>query len=369
MIASLIRERAAELGFARVGIVPVGPMRHAGHFRRWLDDGFHGAMSYMEKRAEVRENSALLEPWARTVIAVSAPYAAPGDTHDPAAPWARYALGDDYHEVLWDRLEALAAFVRAETGAELVARPATDSAPVLERNLAVDAGLGWLGKSAMVLDQEWGSYTLLAELFVDVELDPDATERPDRCGTCSDCIDLCPTGAIVAPYRVDARRCISYLTIETRGPIPRPLRAAIGLHVFGCDVCQDVCPWNRKAQRRPMEPLQPRNEISALDAAALLRMDAPRFAEVFRGTAIKRTRRKGLARNAAVALGNTGDRTWVGELVSALREHDEPLVRGHAAWALGALGGGLARLSLELQIGCERSPYVREEIRAALEAL
>lgn len=368
MVASLIRERAQELGFARVGIVPTGPMAHAPHFESWLEAGFHGRMSYMEKRAEVRADTRRIEPWARSVIAVSAPYRDPGD--DPYGErWARYSVGDDYHDVLWDRLEALAAFVRAETGAEMVARPATDSAPVLERNVAVDAGLGWLGKSAMVIDPEWGSYTILAELFVDIELEPEVAERPDRCGRCTACIDLCPTGAIVAPFRVDARRCISYLTIETRGPIPRSMRSAIGLHLFGCDVCQEVCPWNTKARRAPMETFAPRPEIVAMEAADVLLCSMEDFSRIFARTAIKRTRRKGLARNAAVVLGNTGDRGWVPTLTHALREHDEPLARGHAAWALGALGGAHARLALELAVGCEHTPYVREEIRHALEAM
>lgn len=365
MIAALIRERAEELGFAKVGIVPTGPMRHAEHLHQWLADGFHGAMGYMENRVEIREDTRRIEPWARTVVAVSAPYRGPQPDDEWGARWARYAVGDDYHSVLWDRLEALAAFIRIETGAEVSARPATDSAPVLERNVAIDAGTGWLGKSAMVIDQEWGSYTLLAELFVSIDLEELGDAHPDRCGTCTACIDQCPTGAIIGPYRVDARRCISYLTIETRGPIPRSMRPLIGGHLFGCDICQEVCPWNRRAPRQPIEPFAHRPELVALDAVAVLRCSAMEFSEIFRRTAIKRTRRKGLARNAAVVLGNTGDRTWVGELTAALRGHDEPLVRGHAAWGLGAIGGPPARLALELALGGEPDPYVREEIRLA----
>ncbi len=310
-----------------------------------------------------------MESWARSIVAVSAPYHQAGPTPDWTARWAQYAGGDDYHNVLWDRLKALAAFIEMETGAEVSSRPATDSAPILERNLAVDAGNGWLGKSAMVIDPEWGSYTLLAELFVSVDLEELSADRPDRCGTCTRCIDQCPTGAIVGPYEVDGRRCISYLTIETRGAIPRAMRSLIGGHLFGCDVCQDVCPWNTKARREPMEPFVARPELVAMDAVAMLRCTAPEFTRIFTNTSIKRTRRTGLARNAAVVLGNTGDRTWVGELTAALRGHDVALVRGHSAWALGELGGANARLNLELAHGGEPDAYVREEIRSALEAM
>lgn len=367
MIASLIRERAQELGFARVGIGPAGPTSQAVHLHDWLDRGYHGLMGYMKKHLPIREDTRRIEPWARSVVSVSAPYRAP-DEGAWADQWARYAVGDDYHRVLWDKLESLAAFIRAETGADIAARPATDSAPVLERNVATDLGVGWLGKSAMVIDPEWGTYTLLAELFVDIELESSGSPQPDRCGTCTACIDLCPTGAIVAPFQVDARRCISYLTIEVRGPIPRPMRPLIGGHLFGCDVCQEVCPWNRKARLTPMQEFAARPELVALQAADVLMLTPDAFGAVFRGTSMHRTRRKGLARNAAVVLGNTGDRAWVPKLDEALSAHDDPLVRGHAAWALGALGGEAARAALERGLGREEASYVIEEIRYALDA-
>lgn len=341
-------------------------MSHAPHLRKWLEDGRHGLMRYMENHEHIRTDTRNIEPWARSVVAVSAPYATP-DEGPWATQWARYAVGDDYHHVLWDRLSALAAFIRMETGAEVSSRPATDSAPVLERNVAIDAGTGWLGKSAMVIDQDWGSYTLLAELFVSVDLEELSQPHPDRCGTCTKCIDLCPTGAIVGPYQVDARRCISYLTIETRGPIPRNMRALIGNHLFGCDVCQEVCPWNSKAHRSPMSPFAPREELVAFEAADLLTCDGQTFGAAFSKTAIQRTRRKGLARNAAVVLGNTGDRAWVGTLSEALSQHDEALVRGHAAWGLGQLGGPRARAALEAAALTEDDAYVLEEVRAARE--
>ncbi len=368
MIASLIKERAAELGFVRCAIVPVGPASHIGHLESWLAEGLHGEMSYMERNLHIRANTAELEPWARSIVVVAAPYHSAPETDAYADRWARYCVGDDYHGLLWHHLEALAAFIRAETGSECRSRPATDSAPILERNLAVDSGIGWMGKSTMVLSQGVGSYYFLAELFVSVDLEESRSEHPDRCGRCTACIDECPTGAIVAPYKVDARRCISYLTIEQRGPIPRAMRPLIGGHLFGCDICQSVCPWNAKGGPPAIPEFLPRPELVQLDAATMLRCTAEEFSRIFKNSAAKRTRRKGLARNAAVVLGNSGDRSWTGELSAALRGHEEELVRGHAAWALGALGGESARAFLELSRNDE-SPYVQEEVRAALEVV
>lgn len=367
-LAALIRERAAELGFLRAGVLPVGPVSHAAHYERWLRDGFDGEMGYLRERLDERLDTSVHAPEARSVIALAAPY--DGDvTPDLAARIARYAVGDDYHQVLAERLDALAGFVRAEAGADVWTRSAVDGAPVLERNLAVDAGIGWLGKSAMVLHQADGSWFFLAELFVGAEIDDEPAPHADRCGTCTRCLDACPTGAIVAPYRVDARRCISYLTIEHRGPIPRALRPLLGGHLFGCDVCQEVCPWNHHGSPSGLAEFAARPEVRAADAVAVLRMSQRDFSETFRGSAIKRAKRSGLARNAAVVLGNAGDRMWVGELAAALAEDPEPLVRGHAAWALGRLGGWAARLGLELAARVEDDAYVRDEIRAALDAL
>lgn len=364
-LAALIAERAHDLGFLRTGFAPVGPQRHAPHLRQWLEDGFAGDMGYMHARLDERTDTSVFAPEARTVIALAAPYVG-GPDNALTERISRYALGDDYHKVLADKLDALAAFVRAEAGAEVATKRAVDGAPVLERNVAVDAGLGWLGKSAMVLHQHSGSWFFLAELFVSAEIAPNEHAHPDRCGRCTRCLDACPTGAIVAPYRVDARKCISYLTIEHRGPIPRGLRPQLGGHLFGCDICQSVCPWNHRGEPPAMQAFAPRPEVVAADAVAVLRMSQAEFSATFRNSPIKRAKRAGLARNAAVVLGNSGDRLWTGELVAALRGDADPLVRGHAAWALGAVGGWSATLALELAAGVEDDAYVREEIRAAL---
>ncbi len=326
----------------------------------------HGDMAYMHEHRDLRVDARRPEPGMRSAIVVSAPYGPIDGDANYDERIARYALGTDYHEVLRERLRELAAFVRAELGADVATRAATDSAPLMERNLAVDAGVGWLGKSAMVLNARRGSYFFIAELLVDVDLGEPDPPHPDRCGRCTACIDACPTGAIVAPYRIDARRCIAYLTIELRGPIPRALRPAIGHRLFGCDVCQSVCPWNRTPDAAITPGLEPRASTLTADAALFLSLSPREFNRRFADTAIKRAKRRGMARNAAVVLGNTGDRRWVGLLARTLLAHDEPLPRGHAAWALGRLGGAGAQLALRIACHQERDDYVREEIRHAL---
>jgi len=367
-LTPLIVERAAELGFVRCGIIPAGPLDHGPHLHRWLADGFHGEMSYMERNAALRIDARSLEPGTRSVIALAAPYSygTPREHQDGAI--AMYAHSDDYHDVLRDRMRALGAFVQAEAGCDVAPRPVVDSAPLLERNVAVDAGIGWLGKSAMVIHPDLGSTFFLAELLVDRDLTPTGAPHPDRCGRCTRCIDLCPTGAIVAPFRVDARRCISYLTIELKGPIPRSLRALVGHRLFGCDVCQSVCPWNTRAAERGdgTGVFSRRPEVVAVEAVELIEMSQAAFSARFRQSPLKRSKRRGLGRNAAVVLGNTGDRGFVPKLCDALESHDEPLVRGHAAWALGVLGGERARSTLECSMRNEPDLYVGEEIRWAL---
>lgn len=365
-LPSLIEERALELGFCGVGIVPAGPLDHAPHLDRWLTEGFHGEMRWMENHRTMRTDPRLLEPGTRTVIALAAPYhhPGPGDEHGIS----RYARGDDYHPILRDHMRSLAAFISAETGRDVAARPATDSAPLLERNIAIDAGLGWLGKSAMVLHQERGSWFFLAELLVDIEIESLGSPHPDRCGTCTRCLDACPTGAIVEPFRVDARRCISYLTIELRGPIPRALRPRMGTHLFGCDICQSVCPWNHHAAPQGMIPFQARPDVIAADARTLLALPQDEFSRRFRHSPIKRTKRRGMARNAAVVLGNLQRDDDLPVLAEALAHHDEPLARGHAAWALGRFSLSRARSILDDARRREQNAWVLEEIRHALDA-
>jgi epoxyqueuosine reductase len=367
-VGARIVERAKALGFASVGIVPVGPLPHLGEFEAWLDAGYHGEMRWLARDPARRATATSVLPGARSIIAVTALYHAGEQAASVGAGRiAAYARGYDYHRVLEERLSRLAGFVRAETGAEVGARAAVDRLPLLERDVAALAGLGWQGKNTMILDRSLGSFFFLAELVVEADLSPVGAEVRDHCGTCTACLDACPTGAFVAPYVLDARLCISYLTIEHRGPIPRALRPLIGDYLFGCDICQDVCPWNRKAPATTEFAFLGRPDVEALTADQLLMLSEAEFRERLELSPLQRAQRPGLLRNAAVVLGNSGEGRWVPLLSHVLRTETEPLVRGHAAWALGELGGRWASRALAVARKTESAPYVIEEIEACLE--
>lgn len=379
-------DEARALGFHRVGIAPALPSQRWPAFDAWLSAGMHGDMLYMAApehrvgRADVR----LLLESARSVVAVGLAHEAEvvpaerltrRESGGPAAAAlrgqvARYARGRDYHTVLKERLRQLAERVSQLCGRPVAARPCVDTAPVLERELAERAGLGFVGKNTLLIAPGLGSYVLLGELLLDVELDAHepAAGAGARCGTCRACLDACPTGAFVGAYVLDARRCISYLTIEHRGPIPHELRAALGARIFGCDVCQEVCPFNAAAPARanPDPSLSPAGpERGAPDLVRILGLGAAQMRRLVRGTPLRRAGRDGLLRNVCVALGNLGDRAAVAPLSRALRGDRSPLVRGHAAWALGRLG---AREPLEAALPAEADDGVREEIARALAA-
>jgi epoxyqueuosine reductase len=321
------------LGFDLAGIARLGRADTRPHFDAWIATGFHGEMHYLERGAALRHDSTRPEPGMRSAIVVGMNY---GGTQ-PSGPIARYALGDDYHRVLWDRLDTLGGLVRDMLGAAVKTRSYTDTGPILERDLARRAGLGWFGKNTMLINPTLGSFFLLGALFVDAELEPSAPFDEDRCGTCTNCLDACPTDAFRAPRVLDATRCVSYLTIELKGEIPEPLREGIGDRVFGCDVCQDVCPWNVKFARDAKEiALAPTRDRIAPDPRELLTLDEAGFKARFGTSAITRTKRRGLARNAAVALGNRRDPNDIPVLTRAL-DDPEPLVRSHAAWALAQI--------------------------------
>jgi epoxyqueuosine reductase len=283
---------------------------------------------------------------------------------------AAYAWGDDYHAVIPPRLEQLAEFIERETGRPVPHRAYTDTGPLLERDLAQRAGLGWIGKNTCLIHPRLGSCFFLAELLLAIELEPDPPFLADRCGSCTRCLQACPTGCILPDRTLDAARCISYLTIELKGAVPPELRPQLGDWVFGCDVCQQVCPWNERfAQASDLQEFDPRPGVPAPDLIEELRLSQEDFSRKFRRSPLKRARRRGYLRNLAVALGNSADPFAVPALARALEDEAEPLVRAHAAWALGQIGGPQALAALEQASHAESDPQVLAEIRAALAAL
>ncbi len=368
-----IKELALAHGFhlARVttaepfaGLEPVLNARiAAGH----LD----GLEWFTPERAHVASAPQRLLPWARSLLVLGVSYYA----ETPPLPddgvlrgrVARYAWGADYHDLLRAMMRGLIADIERLAGRPLMAGTLVDTARIVDRAAAARAGLGWYGKNTCIIaTRDTGSYLFLAEVPLDLDLEPDAPLRKS-CGSCAACIAACPTHAIPAAYILDTPRCISYLTIEHRGMFPVELRPQIGDWVFGCDICQEVCPPNRHALPLAPSALQPRDVEDAYPALVpLLTMSMTEYRDRFRGRAIKRAKRDGLARNAAVALGNSGDRAAVPALIDALRTHDAPLVRSHAAWAIGRLGGEAARAALDRSRSTETDAAVREEITMAL---
>lgn len=377
-----IRERARALGFDRVRFTTPAASGHMDFYRRWIEEGAHGEMGYLAREDSIARRGDLRLTMAdvRSVVLVTHNYYQrdpPGLTEDEErAVVARYARGDDYHDVIKRRLVKLLAEVERDAGRRVAGRPYVDTGPILERELASRAGLGWLGKNTMLIHPESGSYFFLGILLLDLELPEDEPFAEDRCGTCRNCLDACPTGALRgrdargAPV-MDARRCISYLTIEHRGPIPRELRAPIGNRIYGCDICQEVCPWNVKFQTPASEPAyQARPELDGPLlvelAERLLAMDDAAFSRAFRGSPIKRAKRNGLLRNVCVGLGNLGGEDAVPVLIRALQDR-APLVRGHAAWGLGRIPESTeASAALSARMEVEDDAGVHEEIARAL---
>jgi epoxyqueuosine reductase len=331
-----LKAEARRLGFERVGVAPATDADDFAHLGAWLARGFDGEMGNMQTQAAARRHPASILPAVKSVVMTALSYApdeASGQlSARPTGRVARYARGADYHDVLRAKLNTLLDWIKRErpgTGG----RGVVDTAPLLERDFARRAGLGWIGKNTMLLHPRLGSYFFLGALLLDVELPADAPFLPNHCGTCTRCLDACPTDAFVGPGQLDARRCISYLTIELRGPIPEELRPGIADWLFGCDICQEVCPWNRKAPAGCEPALAPRADLIAPDLIELLSLTEEAFRQRYRGTALFRTRRRGLLRNAALVLGNQGDRTALPALGNALND-PEPMVREAARWAI-----------------------------------
>jgi epoxyqueuosine reductase len=363
-----IKNEAQRLGFELVGISPIQAPPHEEAFAQWLRNKFHGHLDYMQRTELLRRDPRLLVPWAVSIISVGMNYYTPSRRLTPPERghgWiSRYAWGDDYHGVLREKLEALLVSIRGFFGEIVEGRAFVDSGPILERDLAGTAGVGWIGKNTQLISPTKGSWFFLGELFTNLSLAYDQAIR-DRCGQCELCLKACPTGAFIGPFLLDARRCISYLTIELKGSIPRHLRPLIGNHVFGCDICQEVCPYNVKANPTNEPSYAPRPGLYAPELISLLSIDQEEFSRRFRGSPILRAKRRGFLRNVAVALGNSAGPEAVPALADALNDH-EPLVRGHAAWALGRIGSSAAIAALQQKLLSEDDAEVKSEIEEAL---
>ena len=358
---------ARELGLTILGVTSAEPFTDgAAAATARLNDGFMANLPwYTQERIQRGTDPGAILPGARSVISVAAVY--PSNRQAQAAGAgrvARYAWGRDYHNVLKKRLKQLMARVSERIDQPIAHKVYVDDGPMLDREVARRASVGFFGKNTMILTQA-GSWTFLGQVITDLELAPD-TPSQKSCGSCTQCMPACPTGAIVAPYVIDSNKCISYLTIEHRGPIPRELRALIGDWMFGCDLCQEVCPVNEvRGDATPDDAFTPNSDWSSLDPVEVLGLDEESFRARFQGNPIRRATREGLRRNACIVLGNLGDTTAVPTLTSALNDPSS-LVRGHAAWALGQLGGSKSKAALTAARHTETEPWVLEEIELAL---
>ncbi len=332
-----LKDHARALGFELVGIAPAAPADSFDRLTAWLERGFAGEMEYMQHHAEPRRHPEGVLPSVRSVVMVGLNYRPEVESEDANAQprIARYARGLDYHDVLKARLKALLEWIQRESPG-CRGRAVVDTAPLLERDFARRAGLGWFGKNTMLINKRLGSFFFLGALLLDLELAADAVHDTSHCGTCTACLDACPTQAFPAAGVLDARKCISYLTIELRGPIPQELRPGVGGWLFGCDVCQDVCPWNTKAPSSNEPAWQARPDLEALDLLDLLHISEKAFRRNFHGTAFERTRRGGLVRNAAIVLGNIGDASALPALRKSSADAD-PLIREASIWAIDAI--------------------------------
>jgi epoxyqueuosine reductase len=352
-ITATITQAAKEAGFDLVGVAPAEDAPELEYFPRWIAEGHGGEMKYLEARDEQgrlkRASLAHAAPWARSIVVcainynAAQPYStqATGDSKQERGWISRYAWGpQDYHDAVMLRLRQVEAAVREACGTDdLVTRCYVDTGPIVERVAAKYAGIGWIGKNTCIINQKVGSWIFLGVMLTSLDLQADlepGLPAPDRCGSCTRCIDACPTDALIAPYQLDSNKCISYLTIEKRGAIPDELRSGMGRHIFGCDICQDVCPWNRKAPAANAAEFQPRPELVNPALDWLAEISAEEFRRTFRGSPVRRAKRAGLRRNAVIAMGNSGERNFL-PLLDRLAADEDEVVRGSAEWAVKKL--------------------------------
>lgn len=376
----MIEAEARRLGFVLFGVTTPDPPPHLDVFKDWVAQGMHGQMSYLasERSQQRRSDPRQILPECRSILVLGVRYPASKpvlpEAESPVPPLtgrvASYAWGDDYHEVLPERLSSLVGFIERLVGEPIPHRWYTDTGPLLERELAQRAGLGWIGKNTCLIHPSQGSYFFLAEILLGLEIEPDQPFESDHCGNCRRCLDACPTQCILSNRTIDARRCISYLTIELKDSIPEDLRKYLGEWVFGCDICQQVCPWNVRFAHPDGDPaFSPRPDLPQPDLIRELAMPIESFNLKFRKNPVKRTRRRGYLRNVAVALGNQPNPHAVPPLREALLSDPEPLVRQHAAWALGQIEDRASASILGSALQTEQDEQVLQEIQSALERL
>jgi len=371
-IKSLIKKKATELGFEIVGVAPVSRSKTIKVYKDWLKKGYAGSMNYLHKHANLKEDPRNLLPQTVSLIALGYNYNTldtPKKNNNPEiGRISRYAWGDDYHTIIREKLSLLENFIFNDLKIGKISRSFVDSGPILEKEIAYQAGLGWIGKHSNIINYEKGSWFFLAEILLDFQLEPDIPFDRVDCGKCTSCIDACPTDAIIENRLIDARKCISYLTIELKGSIPKNLRPKIGNHIFGCDICQEVCPWNKEAERSKESRLYPHPKNENPKLLELMKIDESAFKERFKNSPIKRTKRRGFLRNVAVALGNWGNPIAIPALCLGLYD-EEILVRIHSAWALGKIKDKRAKIKLEKAKKIENNIEVLDEIDASLNNL
>jgi len=372
VLTQQIKQEARRLGFDLVGVTTPYPPPHLDVYRQWLDLGRHGEMHYLAKEPAIRRRSNPLEilPECKSILVTGMNYLpsrSSGKTSTPRI--SSYALGEDYHDVIIPRLEELMHYIHRLVGFSVPYRIYTDTGPLLERELAQRCGLGWIGKNTCLIHPQMGSFFFLGEIMLGLELAIDTPFGKDPCGTCTRCIDACPAGCILPDRTLDAQRCIAYLTIELKGAIPKNLRPLLGDWIFGCDICQEVCPWNVRFARTTEEvAFQPNPYLLRPSLSGLLELSQDEFRIQFRKSPLKRPKWNGILRNAAVVAGNRGGIEIVPLLANLLMKHPASLVRSHAAWALGKIGGQAARESLEKAKGVEKDHSVIKEIIDAIQA-
>jgi epoxyqueuosine reductase len=375
-LSKRIKQRAGELGFELVGVSSAKPVAHMNVYRDWIESGHHGEMRYLEgeRAIEARRDPTHLLPECKSILALGMPYFNPANAANKKKSQkaegriAAYAWGDDYHEALKVPLKALVAYIEELNDGPVPNRWYTDTGPILESEIAQRAGLGWIGKNSLLINPQKGSFFLLAEIFLGIELEPDEAVVNDYCGSCSRCIEACPTDCILPNRTLDAERCISYLSIELKGSIPLEMRPQMDNWVFGCDICQEVCPWNiRFSAAKGYADFAANNNIHRVDLEKELSLSPRAFNKKFKGNPVKRPKRRGYLRNVAVALGNSGQESSVKVLKQTLQNEEEALVRGHAAWALGEIGGMEAKKALEQARNVEQDEEVLAEISSALQ--